>query len=90
LGASGPGGGVKDRPEADRVAAQHPGSPRPRRPGSGSWSRGPRAASGQRNPQAGRQFLRGGARPPVPQVVAFIDANRDDVVDLRSAVEVSV
>src|SRR3954453_4689968 len=33
------------------------------------------------DPQAGRQFLRGGARPPVPQVVAFIDAHRDDVVE---------
>ena len=28
-------------------------------------------------------FLRGGARPPVPQVVAFIDAHRDDVVEGR-------
>ncbi|WP_255405379.1 IS3 family transposase [Sinomonas sp. R1AF57] len=28
-------------------------------------------------------FLRGGARPPLPEVVAFIDANKDDVVDGR-------
>ncbi|WP_248193757.1 IS3 family transposase [Micrococcus endophyticus] len=28
-------------------------------------------------------FLRGGARPPLPEVVAFIDANKDDLVDGR-------
>ena len=28
-------------------------------------------------------FLRGGARPPAAQIVAFIDANKDDVVDGR-------
>ncbi|WP_241251031.1 MULTISPECIES: IS3 family transposase [Micrococcus] len=28
-------------------------------------------------------FLRGGARPPLPEVVAFIDANMDDLVDGR-------
>ncbi|UOV99773.1 IS3 family transposase [Agrococcus sp. SCSIO52902] len=28
-------------------------------------------------------FLRGGARPPLPEVVAFVDANRDDLVDGR-------
>ncbi|WP_228480816.1 IS3 family transposase [Microbacterium luteum] len=28
-------------------------------------------------------FLRGGARPPLPQVVAFIDANKDDLIDGR-------
>ena len=32
------------------------------------------------NEMAGCDFLRGGARPPTAQVVAFIDANRDDVV----------
>ncbi|MEX1078727.1 MAG: IS3 family transposase [Homoserinimonas sp.] len=29
------------------------------------------------------KFLRGGARPPAPEVVAFIDANKDDVVEGR-------
>jgi hypothetical protein len=33
--------------------------------------------------QAGCVFLRGGARPPTQEVVAFIDANRDDVVEGR-------
>ncbi|MCT1775490.1 IS3 family transposase [Brachybacterium sp. p3-SID957] len=28
-------------------------------------------------------FLRGGARPPLSEVVAFVDANKDDVVDCR-------
>ncbi|MGN7979451.1 IS3 family transposase [Microbacterium sp. 22195] len=28
-------------------------------------------------------FLRGGARPPLPEVVAFLDANKDDLVDGR-------
>ncbi|WP_255461251.1 IS3 family transposase [Glaciihabitans sp. INWT7] len=28
-------------------------------------------------------FLRGGARPPAPEVVTFIDANKDDVVEGR-------
>ncbi|WP_336705557.1 IS3 family transposase [Micrococcus terreus] len=28
-------------------------------------------------------FLRGGARPPLPEVVAFIDANKDNLVDGR-------
>src|SRR5689334_25091203 len=48
------------------------------------WSRrrgGPGAAAGQRDPQAGCEFLRGGARPPTAQVVAFIDAHCDDVVE---------
>ena len=35
------------------------------------------------DPQAGCVFLRGGARPPTQEVVAFIDANRDDVVEGR-------
>jgi putative transposase len=30
-----------------------------------------------------RDFLRGGARPPAAQMTAFIDANKDDVVDGR-------
>ena len=38
---------------------------------------------GERDPQAGGVFLRGGARPPTPEVVAFIDANKDDVVEGR-------
>ena len=38
----------------------------------------PGAAAGQRDPEAGGEFLRGGARPPTQEVVAFIDANRDE------------
>jgi len=45
--------------------------------------RGARAASRERDPAACGDFLRGGARPPAAQVVAFIDANMDDVVDGR-------
>uniref|UniRef100_UPI00311F1C3A IS3 family transposase n=1 Tax=Microbacterium schleiferi TaxID=69362 RepID=UPI00311F1C3A len=33
--------------------------------------------------EAGSVFLRGGARPPTPEVVAFIDANKTDVVEGR-------
>ncbi|WP_307481242.1 IS3 family transposase [Microbacterium trichothecenolyticum] len=29
------------------------------------------------------KFLRGGARPPTPEVVAFVDANKDDIVEGR-------
>ena len=35
------------------------------------------AAPGQRDPEGGGDFLRGGARPPVAEIVAFIDAHRD-------------
>ena len=38
----------------------------------------PRTEAGQRDSEAGGQFLRGGARPPTQEVVAFIDANRDE------------
>ncbi|MBD5787386.1 IS3 family transposase [Cellulosimicrobium terreum] len=42
----------------------------------------------ERNLEAGGKFLRGGARPPAPEVVAFIDANRGEVVDgVRLTVE---
>ena len=36
------------------------------------------AAPRQRHPAGGRGFLRGGARPPTQEVVAFIDAHRDN------------
>jgi len=39
------------------------------------------SAPGERDPQARSKFLRGGARPPAPEVVAFIGANRGVVVD---------
>ncbi len=39
----------------------------------------PRAASGQRDLEAGVGFLRGGARPPTAVIVEFIDANRDEL-----------
>ena len=37
-----------------------------------------RASDNHRDPEASGQFLRGGARPPTQEVVAFIDANRDE------------
>lgn len=40
-------------------------------------------ASRQRDPQACGEFLRGGARTPTPEVVAFIDANKDQTVEGR-------
>ena len=49
-----------------------------RRGGSRSGAEEPGAAPGQRDPQVGRSFLRGGARPPVDQVIAYIDAHRDE------------
>ena len=39
--------------------------------------------AGKRDLEEGREFLRGGARPPAQEVAAFIDANRDDVVEGR-------
>ena len=36
----------------------------------------PRVAPGQRNPQVGLGFLRGGARPPTEQVVAYVEAHK--------------
>ncbi len=50
-------------------------------PDQGARAGGPRTAASERDPEEGSQFLRGGARPPTPQVVAFIDANRGVVVD---------
>src|SRR5690606_24658287 len=38
----------------------------------------PRAAAGEYDPAAGIGFLRGGARPPLPVMCAFIDAHRDE------------
>ena len=38
----------------------------------------PRTEACQRNPEASGQFLRGGARPPTQEVVAFIDVNRNE------------
>jgi len=43
----------------------------------------PRVASGQPHSEDGFGFLRGGARPPHQQVVAYIEAHRHDVVDGR-------
>src|SRR5690625_3454629 len=51
--------------------------------GERARARSPRASPGQRGAEAGCVFLRGGARPPLPEVVAFIDANKDDLVDGR-------
>ena len=42
-----------------------------------------RVAAGERDLEASSEFLRGGARPPTPEVVAFIDANKNDVVEGR-------
>ncbi len=35
-----------------------------------------RASDNQRDPEKSSEFLRGGARPPTQEIVAFIDANR--------------
>ena len=73
--AVGPAGRHRRRP---RARGEHRARPRRiKRARAGE----PGAAAGQRDPQAGRDFLRGGARPPTQEVVAFIDANRDDVVE---------
>mgnify|MGYP001690440493 CR=1 FL=1 len=39
--------------------------------------------AGQRGVETGGVFLRGGARSPLPGVVTFIDANKDDLVEGR-------
>ena len=39
---------------------------------------GPRAAAGERDPEVGVGFLRGGARPPTAVIVDYIDAHRDE------------
>lgn len=63
--------------------------PRPRswyrrcRADEGPGAREPGAETGQRDPEVVREFLRGAAGPPTPEVVAFIDANRHDVVQGR-------
>ena len=44
----------------------------------GAAQGGEGAAPLQRHPPGGRDFLRGGARPPTEEVVAFIDAHRDN------------
>ena len=44
--------------------------------GSTSSSGGEGAAPGERNPEGGSEFLRGGARPPTAEIVAFIDEHR--------------
>lgn len=51
--------------------------------GSGARAGEPRASAGEQNPEAGREFLRGGTRPPTPEVVAFIDANKNDIIENR-------
>lgn len=45
-------------------------------------TREPRTTARQRDPETG-DFLRGGARPPVTEIIAFIEANKDDVIDGR-------
>ncbi len=42
----------------------------------GARAREPRASTRQRDPEVGVGLLRGGARPPTDQVVAYIDANK--------------
>jgi putative transposase len=37
-----------------------------------------RAQAGQGNSETSRKYLRGGARPPTPKIVAFVDVNRDE------------
>lgn len=37
--------------------------------------------AGQPGAEARRVFLRGGTRAPLPEVVGFIDANKDGLVD---------
>src|SRR5947207_6249435 len=50
-----------------------------RRRGSRSWSgRSGNCAGPTRDPQVGRSFLRGGARPPTDTVIAYIDAHRHE------------
>ncbi len=42
-----------------------------------------RAATVERHPAVGSGFLRGGARPPRKEIVAYIDAHRDNTTDGR-------
>jgi putative transposase len=41
-------------------------------------ARGPRVAAGERDPEIGVGFLRGGARPPQPLVIDYIDRHKDE------------
>src|SRR5690606_19747337 len=60
-----------------RAWGEHCGGEADPRTGAGE----PRAQTSQRDSQASGLFLRGGARPPTQEVVAFIDANRDEIVE---------
>ena len=46
-------------------------------PDQGTGTRGAGASPGERDPEEGQRFFRcGGSRPPVPQMIAFIDDHR--------------
>ena len=49
------------------------------RAGQGARAGDPRTQARQRDSEASGEFLRGGARPPTQEIVAFIDANRERV-----------
>lgn len=48
-----------------------------------SWTRKFASCGGRTRIEASGEFFRGGARPPTPEGVAFIYANKDDVVEGR-------
>src|SRR5664280_2479009 len=61
-------------PSMRAAAVRAPGHgrrPPPRRAG------GSRAAPGKRDPAVGIGFLRGGARPPLPLIVGYIEEHKD-------------
>ena len=63
--------------KAEVDAGQRPGLMTDERVRMRELERENRAASGQRDLEGGGAFLRGGARPPVAEVIVFIDAHRE-------------
>ena len=73
------------------LRGDHSGGAADRRVGAGE----PRTEARQRDSEAGGEFLRGGARPPTQEVVAFIDANRaefgvEPIITVLASAEVKI
>ena len=64
------------RPTSTR--AWPPGCRSQSRAGPRTWQEIRELQARQRDSEASARFLRGGARPPTPQIVAFIEANQGD------------
>jgi hypothetical protein len=48
-----------------------------------AWSKKTVNCNARTSPPTGSKFLQGGARPPTQDVVVFVDAHKDDIVEGR-------